>query len=390
MPNIVKVKLFSSNPAISTDVTSYVLNLTINRGKNRQLDFFEPGQTTITFKNNDRLFDPTNTSSSLYGYIKPKQRVAVILDTGAVQFYLFTGLVDDWIFSYDLSGESIAVLSATDKTSLFANQYLDAQTFPAELSGARINRILTNSKVQWPTTYGSTDIDAGTKTLAADTIAANTNVMDYLKSIQTAEQGQLYISGNDVLVFDDSNNGISSVGGYPTFADDSSGYFYDSIDVTYSSDLLYNEVVVNSWNGSSSATADMTASQASYGIYTLNVDDVLFSDTTSLSYLSTHLAYKYQEPEYRFNSVRINYFALTANSQYTLSTLTGLNSFAQVIYTPNGTGSAIERYVRIMGIQHEVQPDSHYVTLFFESLRNPSFVLNDTNFGILNTSPLGY
>jgi hypothetical protein len=386
MPNIVKVRLYSSNPAVYTDVTSSVLNLTINRGKNRQLDSYEPGNTTITFKNNDRLFDPTNTSSALYGYIKPKQRVEVFLDTGSVTKTLFIGLVDEWMFNYDISGESVAVLSASDRLSLFANQYLQAQIFPEEKSGARVNRILDNVNVAWG---ASRSVDAGIKTLAAEDIAANTSVLDYLHRVETAEQGQIFVVG-DTLVFEDSNNGPSSVGGYPTFADNNSGYFYDSIDVSYSSDLLYNEVVANSWDGVASSTAVLSASQTSYGVYMLTLDDVLFSDQASLDNLSIYLAYKYQEPKYRFNSIRINYFALTAGQQYTLDSLIGLNSFGVVIYTPNRTGSAIQKYVRIIGIEHDVQPDNHLVTLKFESIDNPNFTLNDTNFGILDTSPLGY
>jgi hypothetical protein len=390
MANNVKVRLYSSDPAVYTDVTSYVLNISINRGKNRQLDFYDVGNAGITFKNQDRAFEPTNTSSPLYGYIKPKQRIAIVLTISAVDYYLFTGLVDGWTFNYDISGESVAVLNASDKTSLFANQYLTAQTFPSELSGARVNRILADANVQWPTGSGSVSIDPGTKVLDADTVEANTNVLDYLQSIQTSEQGQIFMAGNDVLVYEDSNNGISAIGGYPTFADDSSGYFYDSIDVTYSSDLLYNEVSVSPWDGSNAKVARMTDSQTAYGVYKLDAGIVLLTNSDTLTNLATYIAYKYREPEYRFNSLRINFYALTNAQQAVLYAITGLNSFANVVYTPNGTGSPVQSYVRIIGISHEVTPDTHYITFNFESLRNPHLLLDDVEFGKLNTYSLAY
>jgi len=385
MANNVKVWLYSSDPSVYNDATAYAVSVSITTGKSRTLDHYEPGSVSITFNNYNRVFDPTNVSSPFYGYIKPKQRVYVSVSGYA----LFSGLVDDWSFNYDVNGEAFAYLTATDKTSLFANQYLPAQTFPAELSGARVSRILNDDAVAWPTSYGSQVISTGTQMLDADTISANTNVLDYLRQIETSEQGQLYISGTDSLKFKDNNYSVSDLASLPVFADDGTGWGYDSIDVSYSSQLLYNRIEVNTWDALTSITANSSDSQTSYGIYKLTIDGVLYTDTDKLKNLCSLISSKYSQPEYRFNSVRLNYYALSNSDQDLVSSTLILNSFASVKYTPNGTGSVIQKYVRIIGVNHDISPGSHFVTYQLESIKNPSLVLDDSEFGKLDYYSLG-
>jgi hypothetical protein len=47
------------------DVTQYVQSVSINRGINRVLDDFSAGSCSVTFVNNERIFDPTNGNTNL-------------------------------------------------------------------------------------------------------------------------------------------------------------------------------------------------------------------------------------------------------------------------------------------------------------------------------------
>lgn len=393
MANNFQVWLYSSDPDDFIDVSSYVVSLNSSRGKSRALDFYEPGSVSISFNNQNRVFDPTNASSPLYGYVKPKQRVYVSQDALAI----FSGLVDDWSFIYDVSGEAIATLVATEITSLFANQYLSARTFPSELSGARINRILDDPLVQWPTTWGSRLIDSGTQILDADTISSGTNVGEYLQKVQFSEQGNLFFDATSSLKFDDNTDVLASSLTIPLFTDDSStyvssgsavaGFKYEFIDVSYTTQLLYNRILLTSWDGvTSTATSDSSIN--SYGLYQFDYDGVLYSNAMRLANLATFVGSKYSEPEYRIDSVRINFFALSSDEQYRFIDDVRLNRFGRVRFKPNNTGSTIERYVRIIGINREATPGSSYVTLLFESIKSPILVLDDAAFGILDTNVL--
>jgi hypothetical protein len=379
------VWLYGSDASTYVDVTQYVLSVGTTRGKSRELDYYEPGSLIISFNNYSRVFDPTNTSSPLNGYIVPRRRISVnIVGTGDV----FIGLIDNWSFTYDVSGESIATVTASEKTALFSNQFLGAQSFPAELSGARVSRILADDNVAWPTGWGSQVIDPGTQMLSADSVEAGTNVLDYLRSIESSEQGQLYITGTDSLTFQDNNHSITT-GSYLTFSDNGTGYGYESIEVSFSTELLYNRIVINSSDGVSGAVANVPQSQELYGLFQYNLDNVLYQDYPKLLNLATWLSKKYESPEYRFSSLRINLGNVSVANQSTLLINANLNNFAKVIFTPNGIGSAIERFVRVIGVSHEILPGSHYVTFQLESIKTPTLVLNDVEFGKLDSYSLG-
>ena len=391
MANNVTIRIYDiANPSNYVDVTQYAVSLNVSRGKFRETDYFQAGYASVVFNNYDRVFDPTNTSSPLYGFLNPKQRIYIDINAYAV----FSGLVDNWSFTYDKTLEATASFTAYESTNLFVNQYLPAQPFPSELSGARINRILDSTSVQWPSGYGARSIDAGRQMLDADTITENTNVQEYMNLIQDSEQGQLYMNGTETIFFRDSARTPTSSPGFAVFADDGSTYTYSSstynafpyeeIEVSYSTELLSNRILVKSWDGVSYNQTDETSSQGLYGLFTLVLDKVLISGSTVLSNLAQWLKNKYAYPEYRFNRLRVNLYALSLLDQSQFVSQVQLNGFAKIKFKPNGTGSTIERYVRVIGIEHEVESGSHYVNLTFESLKNPLLVLDDSEFGKLD------
>lgn len=383
MANNVVVWLYASDGTTYVDVTSYVTAFSCSRGKSRALDYYEPGTCNIMFNNYSRVFDPTNTSSPLYGYVKPKQRVYATINGNSI----FSGWIDDWSFTYDVSGEASASLVASELSTLFANQFfLKDKTFPAELSGARISRVLNLDEVAWP---GGSTIDAGTQMLDKALVVLGTNVLDYLRQVEVSEQGQLYVEGQDNLYFDDNSVGASTVGGFPTFADDGSGYYYEALDVSYTTQLLYNNIQVNAWDGIANRVATTPTSSALFSPISLSVDGVLYTNGDKLHNLASYISSKYSQPEYRFNSITVNMFALDLSQQSVLRSRTPLNGFAQVIFTPNGVGSAITRYVRIIGITHDVTAGSHLVTFNLESLKTPNLVIDDNEFGKLDNYALG-
>jgi hypothetical protein len=379
----------------SIEVTSKTVSIDLSRGKSRQLDYYEPGSVTVVLNNFAREFDPTNDSSVYQPWVTPKKIVDIVHNG----FSIFSGLIDDWSFTYDVNGEAFASFSATENIGILANQYMATQSFPAELSGARINRVLDDPGVSWSTGYGDREIGTGTQLLAAETIANNTNALDYLRQIETSEQGALFFNSNTYgIKFVDNNNSINSATGYELFADDGTINYsfgtagkpsinYDFIDVSYTAQLMYNNIVVNSYDGLNYVIASDPGSQEAYSVNQLNVDGVLYSTTSRLSNLASLLIRKYSNPEYRINSIRINVYALDGSTQQDLAKLQ-LNDYAKVRFKPNGIGDSIERSVQIIGIAHEITAGSHMMTLQFDSVKVPYLVLNDAEFGKLDTYSL--
>ena len=93
------------------DITDRVANVSIKRGKNRELERYNSGSASVTLHNEDRTFDPLNTSSPYVGNIIPRRAIRVV--TGG--YTQFTGVIEDWNLDYDVSGKSNASI---DKTSI--------------------------------------------------------------------------------------------------------------------------------------------------------------------------------------------------------------------------------------------------------------------------------
>ena len=376
------------------NVSSYVLNATVTLGKNQILDSFQPGSATIALKNLGREFDPTNTSSAFYGAVIPRATWVYIEIEGMNT--IFDGWVDDWSFEYNVSGESIATLVASERTGLFARQYILSSSFPAELSGARVERVLQDGGVAYTNPYNINPwiVDAGTKMLDADTTCSGKNALEYLGYISTSEQGDLYTDQAGSLIFKSANYSVTSAATAvtKTFTDEgtSGAYPYSDIDISYSTDLLYNRVSVTSNDETNNRVANEPTSQGLYQISELDLPNILYNDTTRLDYLANYVISKYRVPQYRVNTLTVPFSALDNTRKNNLLDLIGLNQFCTVKFTPNNTGSAITRYCKVVGIEHTISVDEHTVKYTFESILSPSIVLNDTEFGKLDTYSLGF
>jgi hypothetical protein len=392
-----RVTVSISNSTGSWSLTDYVLNVDISLGKNAALDSYEPGTCTVSLKNFNREFDPLNTSSSFYGAILPKNTDVDIVLNGS--YRIFTGNIDDFSFDYNVSNESTVTFNASEFSSIFVKQNLFSTSFPQEYSGSRVSRVLDDDGVAYSTAVGARTIYPGTQLLDADTNCFGVNALDYLKNIEISEQGSFYYNSDGTFWFDDNSVSLTSTG-VELFTDDGAlnysygagvdSYPYTAIDISYTSQLLYNRINVNSNDGLSTVTADESNSQNTYDKSLLTVDGILYNDSTRLLNLASYLTSKYSQPEYRINSVTVNYGGLSTAIQNRLALkLQNVNVFAKVRFTPNKVGTAIEKYVRIIGIKHSISPSSHEINYMFESIKTPNLVLDDTEFGKLDTGRLG-
>jgi hypothetical protein len=288
---------------------------------------------------------------------------------------IFTGTIDDWNLSYDISGDSLATITCSDGFNYFSNTILNTFTNTQELSGTRVNAILNKSEVNWP--IGDRVIDAGNSTLRADTVDQDTEVLGYLQTVALSERANLFMNKNNLVVFDDAST-IVSRSITPTFADNGQvgNIKYTNIDVVYGTENLYNRVSATNVGGTIQTVND-TTSQTSYGISAYSLDGLLLTDDAGANKLATNILGQYKNPELRIDSISIDLNTLSASDQFTILNLELIN-VARVIFTPNNIGNAIDQYVQVIGLNHDMRPDSYNVTIFFRSLGANPFILNDT------------
>ena len=361
------------------DISDHVVEVNINRGKNRDLDKYVAGSVDVRLRNEARLFDPKYTLSPYINDLVPRRGVRVSIESVPA----FTGKATEWRFAYSPSGESVAELRANDAFSILSTQVLTAGTVPAELTGARINRVLDMASVAWPTSDRT--IDAGVATVGSAIVNGDENALLYLQQVELSEGGgNLFMSKAGYVNFVDRSVSYLSADAI-TFADDGTGIPFIAADVNYGSDNLYNQITATSPAGT--VVANDTTSQTAYGVSELEVASLL-SSTAQLNSLADFLLRRYRNPEYRFQAITVNYDSLTTAQKNEILGME-LGDVARVVFTPNGLGSAIDVYNQIIRIDHSISLERHDVTFGLGAIQTGTFVIGDAVFGTIGPDAVG-
>ena len=356
------------------DVTEYAREVSIQRGKSRELDRYNAGQASVSFNNSSRAFDPTYEASPFYGQIVPKRKLRISVDN-VVQF---VGVIDDWSLDYDQSGYSVASCQAFDAFSQLSGLTTTSElSLSEELSGSRINELL--DAVLWPET--EREIDTGRANLAAQTLPAETAVLDYLQQVADSEPGDVFVNKSGNVEFQDRANVATSSS--LVFSDDS-GIPYQAIQAVYGSELLYNYINVTSSAGTA-VTSD-EYSIALYGQRDLNLDTLLQGDLITLADV---LLARYKDPEFRFEGLTVNLRDVTSEQRTALLSL-DLSDVIKVELSPGNVGPAIERYGKVLKLDYSFTPDTEMVSIGLESGAGQFLVLDDLAFGKLDSGVLGW
>ena len=359
------------------DITDRVASVSIKRGKNRDLDRYSAGTLGVQLHNEDRFFDPVvGTAIDTV----PRVPLRVTVD-GTAQF---TGTANDWGYSYDTSGASKVDLTGIDDFVLLSRQnILPDGTPPLESTGARINRVLDMFTVDWP--EARRQIDTGAVTLCPSDFEGE-NALEYLQLVEASEQGQLFVGKTGDLVFRSRDASAARSDSLVLFSDNGAGVPFTNAALNFGSELLYNRVIVTA--PAFEVVADNTLSQALYGILTLELATLCASEA-AVQTIADYLAAKYGEPDLRFETLTVNLDSISEAHRAEVLAME-LGDVAEIQFTPNGQGTALDRYAQVISISHSISPARHDVTFSFDSLEFAALVLDDPVFGTLDIRQLGF
>lgn len=364
---------------ILQDITDFVRAVSISRGRSRELDRYSTGQASIVLDNRDRTFDPTSVASPYIGQIRPRKAFEVITD-GA---HRIVGNVQDWQFTFDVSGDATATIVGVDGFGVLARQTLDSLAVGTATTSARVDTILSAAGVSWPA--GLRDIESGGVSLIAGT--ADGNALQYLQAIETAEDGAFFMSRDGLATWRNRDTSYTDTAydaavsydaagtayAYPLptpttdlvftdEADDGSGTYCDymTLGMELGTDLLYNQVTVT--RGTAAAiTVDDNESQAAYGVATLSVDGGQLVDDAAGTALANHLLAKYREPVVRFTDVAVELAGLPSAVVSRVLAL-DLDDVVTIRFRPAYTGSRVEKVAIVEGVTEDIRADRHRVT----------------------------
>jgi len=365
---------------VLVDITSTVRKVSVRRGRNRQLDKFISGNANLVVDNRDRIYDPTNTESPYYGSLVPRKQIK-ISDAGVV---LYTSLVADWNYDYSLSGDSTAQVSCVDGLSLLVQPTVTAGTGIAELTGARIDRVLTG--VGWPT--DRRQISPGKATLDADVVEdGKSKALDYLNKISLSDPGAFYVGATGDVVFRDRAD-LQDASSAVTFG--TGGIGFSDISVEYGTEEMTNLVTVTYYGGTGVAGTATSVDEDSinrYGTLDQNYDTLLASQSDAQTFADWQTGL-YSGPRYRVDQIVVGLDGLTVEDQQLVLGLE-LGDVVTVTWTPNGVGDALSQLVTIDGVEFAGTPARRTVS-FTMSETAAGFILDDLVFGVLGNNILAF
>jgi hypothetical protein len=371
-----------SGTEILADLTSRCVSFTTRRGRNDWTQPFSPGVATLLFRNTDGALDPLNTSSVYYPGITVGRTVTIKCNGHLI----YSGLVEDINLGYDTSGDAWVTVVAEDQSSELGLRSLTSGTsFSQQSSGPRVSAVLANANIDYA---GATSIDAGNSTLAAETLSADINAVQYLQKVTNSEQGYLYVSRSGVMTFENRYGPISSASTV-TFSDDGSDVPYQQIGRNLVSAELFNRLTANR-TSAAAVTANETASQDSYGIRLLPVGEVLVLDDATVTDILGFLMVQTASTEVRINSLTAVLDTQSSGTQNTIAQLE-LADAVTVEFTPPGVAQQTTNGT-LQQIGHAFTVGETWrITLGMTPRDTTSYLtLDDTTLGRLDFNSLGF
>ena len=383
---------------LQTSIGAKVRSASWGRGRNSFFDNFSAGSATVVFDNRDRLLDPANTSSALYGELYPGRGFSLFLTQASSTATVFSGFVDSFTYDYTLDGDATVTVNVLDAFSYLSTKMITSISAPAELSGARVRRVLSN--IGWP--VSSQSVDNGYSTLAAETIAG-VSALSYLTKVAQSEFGQLYMDRLGTLTFD-SRNAVS------VFSDIRVTNVVGDVNSTasevtfdFSFDRMFNTVTLSNAAVPATATASNTSSVTKYGQRPAEFD-VLVSSSTEMTSLANGIVTLYGTPsfiprEVTYNLENFNLFVPSDVSinqdKPTLNFRTiDIGYLTSAYWLPPGTVGTTDPInipaLLISGVRYDATPGLFTAQVSLDyALGYNSFILDDTKQGKLDSGILG-
>lgn len=362
-----------------------VRSVDIFRGRRRTIDPITPARATIIALDPTRQFDPYNEDSVYWNStddtpgLSPLREVRITRNSTVI----FRGRVVDFVYDY-VGPKKIPTVTiiAADDLFILANSFLSAFTATEELSSARVTAILDKTEVDWPA--GARDITTGTTTLGAYTVTEGTNALDYLRQVDAAERGRLYVRASDGdLVFEPRlGNTFSNPG--VTFADDGTGTPYRQVFVDFTVESVLNRVTVQRQGG----TAQTATDPASIALYFTQAETITNSLLSSDAQALTLANYLLQgSPEPRFSGVVTFFGSLTTLQKDTVAAVDIGDTISIKRTFASGTPLSVTEELSVEGIQHRVDLQGETMTFYTAptTIVYP-FELDDAVFGILDST----
>ena len=386
---ILDTNVLADTASVIVDVSDQVDGITTRRGRNAEADQFQTGTCTMRIVDQNGDFNPMNTAGPYYGLLDPMRKLQITATYLGITYPIFSG----FITGYDtLTPQEAGVdvvyttITAVDAFRLLQNAQITtvAGTSAGQLSGARINNLL--DQVAWPASMR--DVDAGQTTMQADPGTQRT-ALAACQTVATSEYGAFYVDASGSFVFQDRALTSSSIGGTPTAFTDTGGEIrYFDAQWVLNDVLVYNQANITRSGGATQQTSN-AASIAKYFLHSYTQTDLLMqTDAVALEYGQAYVASR-AETSVRCDALTLDLY--TENYDAGIVAALGLDFFDPITVTTTQPGSSsLVKTLQIFGVAMTIKPNKWQVKFTTLEPIIDAFILNSTQYGVLDTSSLSY
>lgn len=306
---------FAVTPTYS-DITQYVRNFQISRGRTAQFDRFQTGKLEIIVTDIDRRFDPDYASGAYAPNVLPRKKMRISTTFSAVTrrhgvFYL------DEIEHFDDPANTTAwaKITAYDGFGMLARARLpndpDNPVGDGETVSARINRLLDYAG--WPAADRDIDPDSATMVQLAPN---GTSILESIYIAADSDFGQFFIAADGKATYRGhrwqlENNLTPSA----TLGDGGGAEIpYATLTRSFAARQIYNRAIGSAYEGNATLgfvgpTEIDISDAASIAVYEETAKPLGLVGVNNLNVLRNTLEWivaNYKNPKQRFEAVKLN------------------------------------------------------------------------------------
>lgn len=384
--------ILADNAADLVDVSNITLRVQTKRGRNRILNKFEAGSASITLRDDNGDFSPSNIDSPYYGKLIPLRKVRVWADYQdeithtTTRYFIFSGYITsfDTNFVRGFEETSTVTLQCVDGFRLLNNIAIStvSGTSAGQLSGSRINALLDTS--DFPASQR--EIDTGNSTMQADP-GSSRNLLEAIQLVESSEFGGFFFQKTGTATFysRDTISKKADVTPY-SFADDGTGIGFAEIDFAYDDQLIVNDVTVQAAGGVAQNVQD-SASINTYFIHSGQRSGILVQTDVEAYNQAVMLLNARKNATLRIDSMTLNLFDTNASANDRIIAALEMEIFSLLNITKlMPGGSEVTRELFCQGVSHDITPRSWNTKVFTSEPLIQAFILDSTTQGTLDNT----
>ena len=376
----------ASSSTLIQDFSSQTTQIAIRRGRDLFTDIYNGGMATVKILDPNGDFNPQNTASPLFGYVKPLRKIQITATYSGTTYYLFSGYTSEYRYTYP-TGQEIGYVTvySFDAFKIFNLAQIGtvADSGAGQDTGTRINRILT--QIEWPNSMRS--IDTGDTICQADSGTART-ALQALRIAEFSELGAFYIDVGGNAVFKSRSATIESIDDTPTVFNQTGGISYANLKFAFDDKLIINSANITRIGGTTQ-TYTNTASVDTYFLHSVASNNLLMQTDAIAMDLATAYVNSRKDTTIRIDSMTLD--LSTPNYSTGVTAALSLDFFDNVTISniqPNG--DTITKTLQIQGVNHDITPNSWFSTFTTMEPITDGFIIGNSEYGILGVSALAW